>query len=335
MGELVPVQKSILTGEGIKEIILSRFLIGADCQCGLFRPGVNDTYKVKDGEDVFYFRVYTRNWRTREGIESELRLLEHLHAHEISVAVPVKDNEGEYIIEINTPEGLRYAVLFESAKGSGVTELDTQISEQYGRVVALIHNASDSLKKMDRFELDMKHLLDAPLKKIQPLLSHREADFKFIEELTKALKAKIFELDSKSKLDYGVCHGDFHYANIFSNEKGEISVFDFDCFGYGWRAYDISVFLWSCVPQENLDNESNDKRIRLWEAFLKGYSTNKLLNKNEVKAAFVFVVIRHIWLLGLHIEGTPIWGHSWIHDRYFDNAITFIKQWTEKYKILE
>ena len=139
---------------------------------------------------------------------------------------------------------------------------------------------------------------------------------------------------SQSKLDYGICHGDFHCGNIFSDENEEISVFDFDCFGYGWRPYDISVFLWSCVPNDNWEQDNLDKRSLLWKAFLEGYSSIKPLSEDEVKASYVFAAIRHIWLMGVHVNGVSAWGTSWIQDQYFDEAITFIKKWIAMHKIL-
>ncbi|MBC8756556.1 phosphotransferase [Kordia sp. YSTF-M3] len=335
MKEIFPTHKSTFTGEGLKKNILSEFNLSPDCECVLFKPGLNDTYKVLDNGTAYYLRVYPNKWRTKNDIESELKLINHLDKSNIQAAIPIKNMHDEYIMEINASEGVRYAVLFESAKGKSIPELNVSISRNYGKVVASIHEASDKMEKLERFELNMEYLLDTPLKSIQPFLKHREADFNFLQTTANALSAKISEIMSESKLDYGVCHGDFHYGNIFSGENDEISVFDFDCFGYGWRAYDISVFLWSCVPENNWEQDNLDKRALLWKAFLDGYLSLKPLSEAEIKAAYVFVAIRHIWLLGIHVNGVSAWGTSWIHDKYFDEAITFIKKWIALHKVLD
>lgn len=335
MKEIFPTHKSIFTVEAIKKKILSEFNLSFDCECIFFKPGLNDTYKVLDNENEYYLRVYTNQWRTKSDIESELELINHLHESSVEVAIPVKKNNGEYLIEINASEGIRYAVLFESAKGKNITELNASISRNYGKIAASIHEASDKMRKLERFELNMEYLLDIPLKQMQPFLRHREADFNFLKITTNALSSKISEILTRTKLDYGVCHGDFHFGNIFAGENDEVSVFDFDCFGYGYRAYDISVFLWSCVPNDNWDQDNVDKRSLLWKAFLDGYSNLKPLTEDEVKASYVFVAIRHIWLMGVHTNGVGAWGESWINDEYFDQAITFIKKWIDMYEVLD
>ncbi|WP_420574202.1 phosphotransferase enzyme family protein [Kordia sp.] len=335
MKEIFPTYKSTFTNEGIKKHILSQFNLNPACECMLFKPGLNDTYEVLDEGNTYYLRIYTNQWRTKNDITSELELINYLHKNNIEVAIPIRNKQDEYILEINAPEGIRYVVLFESAKGKSIKELDVSTSRNYGRVVASIHKTSDKMKKLERFELNMEHLLDIPLEQVQPFLKHREADFNYLKATATALRAKISDIQSQSALDYGICHGDFHYGNIFSDEHGKISVFDFDCFGYGWRAYDISVFLWSCVPNNNWEQEHLDKRLLLWKAFLEGYSSVKSLSEDEIKAANVFVVIRHIWLLGVHVDGISAWGKSWIHDQYFDEAITFVKKWIEMYKVLD
>lgn len=334
MKEIFPTHKSIFTSEGLKKNILSEFDLSSDCKCVLFKPGLNDTYKVLDKDKTYYLRVYTNKWRSKNDILSELELINHLNKHKIKVAIPVKNNSDEYLMEINAPEGIRYAVLFKSANGKSIVNLNASISRNYGKAVASIHKTSDNMEKLERFELNMEYLLDTPLKNIRPFLKHREADFNFLQTTANTLKAKISEIMSQSNLDYGICHGDFHYGNIFSDEHDEVSVFDFDCFGYGWRAYDISVFLWSCVPNNTLEQDDSDKRSMLWNAFLEGYSSIKFLSEGEIKAAYVFVAIRHIWLLGVHTNGVSAWGESWIHDKYFDEAITFIKKWIEMHDIL-
>ena len=43
-----------------------------------------------------------------------------------------------------------------------------------------------------------------------------------------------------------VQHGDLqgYHANV--GPDGMLTFFDFDCGGYGYRAYDLAVFVWCC-----------------------------------------------------------------------------------------
>jgi len=40
---------------------------------------------------------------------------------------------------------------------------------------------------------------------------------------------------------YGLCQGDLHTGNARFDMHGRLTLFDFDSFGYGWRAIDIGV----------------------------------------------------------------------------------------------
>ena len=334
MSKYFPVQKTILSCEAIKERIFSQYNIEKAHTCRFFNHGLNDTYKIENDQKTYYLRVYRKNWRSKDDVISEIKLLNHLSKNKkISVAVPIKNIDGEYMMEINAMEGTRYAVLFESAVGKS-KPLDNKRSYKYGRTAARIHAQADKLEALNRFHIDLEHLLVEPLKYIKPFLSKRTEDYKYLENTAKKLKKEIIKLLSKDKSAYGICHGDFHGGNIHFDKNDNLSVFDFDCFGYGWRAYDISVFLWSCASFRDWGKKNKSKRTRLWNLFLKGYTEERKLTPNELKAAYVFVPIRHIWLLGLHTQGCNDWGGVWITDEYFDQEIGFIKKWIENYKVL-
>jgi len=335
MKEVFPVYKSILSSESLKTYILSEYDLSLDCKCSFFKAGYNDTYKVKDLTNDFYLRIYTSNWRTKSDIEAEVKLINQLYKNDVSVAIPVKNKNNEYIMEINAPEGIRYSVLFESATGLGISEIDEIKSGTYGKFVASTHNVLDNIEVVGRYELNMEHLLEEPLKIIEPFLLHRKSDLDYLRKTTNALRSKIFEMDSSLKLNYGICHGDFHYGNVHFDMNGDITVFDFDCFGSGWRAYDLSVFLWSCVSQEKWEPKDLEKRMLLWEAFIENYASIRTISDNEVKASFVFVAIRHIWVLGLQASRAPQWGQAWINDASFDEGLKFLKRWLNTYKILD
>jgi Ser/Thr protein kinase RdoA (MazF antagonist) len=77
---------------------------------------------------------------------------------------------------------------------------------------------------------------------------------------------RINDLLPRKKPEYGNCHGDHHGYNVNIDKNGTMTVFDFDCYGYGWRAYDISVFLWN--RSFDWSRTATAKRTRRWNAFL-------------------------------------------------------------------
>jgi len=326
--EQFPVQFSVLSSRALEETILSEYSIKKPFKCKFFTPGLNDIYIVKTPEDTYYLRVSIYNWRTKEELEAEIELLNYLHNCGISIATPVSDNEGAYIQEINAPEGIRHAVLFTEAKGEKNDNPSQEQNYLLGCIVAQIHDYTDKINlSRNRFEIGLKHLVDDPLKIIKPYMSHRPNDFYYLEDTGHQLKIFVNETLSKCKPEYGICHGDMHHGNIHFENDGAITLFDFDCFGYGWRAYDIAVYLWH--QQLNRPaSEKDDPKQKQWEDFLEGYNSVRQLNSNELKAIKAFVAIRDIWLLGIHLGSLERnRGCDWLCDGYFDFHIGFIKKW--------
>ena len=91
----------------------------------------------------------------------------------------------------------------------------------------------------------------------------------------------------------------------------------------GWRAYDIAVFGWGA--------RSQDKEKTIWPAFLRGYREIRSLSDIDLQATAYFVAIRHLWIVGIHTANGYDWGFGWMHDRYFDRAIKFLRDWEAEY----
>lgn len=323
-----PVQFSVLSSKGLEEAILSKYSIKKPFKCQFFTQGLNDIYIIKTPEDTYYLRISLHNWRTKEELEAEIDLLIQLYESGISVAQPMQDNDDVYIHEIIAPEGIRYAVLFTEAKG-GKNDNPNQVQNNVlGNLVARIHTCTENITlDRKRFDIDLKHLVDEPLEIIKPHMLHQVSDFEYIHDVGQKLKVFINETLSKSKPEYGICHGDIHHGNIHFGNNGTITLFDFDCFGYGWRAYDIAVYLWH-QQLNQAPSENDDSKQKQWEDFLDGYNGVRQLKTNELKAVKAFVVIRDIWLLGIQLGSLERnRGCDWLSDGYFDFHIGFIKNW--------
>ena len=98
----------------------------------------------------------------------------------------------------------------------------------------------------------MSHIIN-----IRPFLTHRPEDLRFIEIFKEELLDVLLNIP-RDELDYGFCHGDFHGLNAHKNNKG-ITFFDFDCCGFGWRAYDIAVFRWG--PASRIKSQNVGMRL--------------------------------------------------------------------------
>jgi Ser/Thr protein kinase RdoA (MazF antagonist) len=124
---------------------------------------------------------------------------------------------------------------------------------------------------------------------------------------------------------YGFCHGDIQPSNINYIEERPI-IFDFDCMGNGWRAHDISVFVWNntLINEKYVESEA-------WKAFLDGYNSVRLLTENELLCINAFGALRALWVMGVHsnLRERNI-GCMGFNENYYNFFINNFKLWYNK-----
>ncbi|UVI29187.1 phosphotransferase enzyme family protein [Paenibacillus spongiae] len=318
------VNHSVISSDALVPVIHDLYDIGDIAEVRFLNNGLNDTYLVAASEIKYILRIYKVNWRSQSDIEWELELLHHLYVHGLPVSHAVMKKAGGNLVEIAAPEGQRFAALFTYAEGG---HSDTKESSSlYGEEVAKLHAAMNGYQcRHDRFVIDLDHLLKEPLQSIKPLLAHRPEDFEYLEALSKLLRSRIETVSEE--LERGMCHGDLHGWNVhFHNDS--LTHFDFDCGGFGWRAYDLAVFLWARVRGRGKDAFHNE----MWDAFLASYQQHKALSKHDLEAIPAFIAIREIWLMGLHTGNAQVWG-AWQNDHYFDTNLKFLREWCAEHAI--
>jgi Ser/Thr protein kinase RdoA (MazF antagonist) len=114
-------------------------------------------------------------------------------------------------------------------------------------------------------------------------------------------------------LELGFCHGDLqgYHANV-SND-GTLTFFDFDCGGYGFRAYDLAVFLWCCRLEDAVETR--------WVPFINAYHENRVINTVDVQAVPLFVCARYLWHIGVHTQNSYDWGLDFLNNEYFKDHL--------------
>ncbi|ESA35680.1 aminoglycoside phosphotransferase [Leptolyngbya sp. Heron Island J] len=283
--------------------------------CEFWHKGINDTYKVSSENESFILRVYRNNWRTRSAIEFELDALIHLHRANAAVATPIARKDGEFITPIMAPEGERYVIVTQFAPGSILTFEYPSDAILFGQAVAEIHHCSSGFtSRASRAPLDLNYLINIPLVNIQPYLSHRRSDWKFLCGLATQLSIIIKATDMDT-LDYGFCHGDLHGENAHVY-GGKVTHFDFDCCGLGWRIYDLATFKWVM--------QLLGKEEPLWSNFLDGYRSRRKITDLDLNLIEPFIAMRDIWFFGLNASNSLAQGQ--LNDCYFDLHLNFLKQ---------
>jgi Ser/Thr protein kinase RdoA (MazF antagonist) len=315
-----PVTYSIVSAKTLISDVLPDFGVGEIAACQFFTGGFNDTYRVKTMPGLtYYLRVYRTAWRSLPDILYELDVLNHLHRKGFSAIQPLPRHDGSLYFELDAPEGRRYAVLFTEAPGRLISydHEPEKVAFQYGQAVACLHNAVEDFNSPhQRFHIDLDLLIDNPLRNIAPFLAHRPGDWDYLQDFAATLRRRIIELPVEN-LEQGFCHGDLQseHANVAGD--GTLTFFDFDCGGYGYRAYDLAVFRW-CSRLEKQESV-------WWEPYLRGYRKTRPLNELDEQAIPLFVAARYIWHMGVHTQNANDWGCGWLHDGYFDQKLEYLR----------
>lgn len=315
---IFPVTHSIPSAEAFKAQLQHDYAIEPIDECRYWQIGLNDTYMVICPERRFVLRLYRAQRRTDAEIEYELDAIAHLHQMGILVATAILRKDGTRLAAINAPEGRRQYVLFTFAEGTTYSYGDDlQIAFDYGQAVARLHNGTDGfVSHHQRFALNLEFLLHKPLASIQPFLRHRPTDWAYLCRLAERIEKSVHNLIAEG-LNQGFCHGDTNGYNAhFTSARRQLTFFDFDFCGVGWRAYDLASFRWLALmnPQEDR-----------WNHFLRGYTQIRSLPEVELQAVPFFIGARQIWIDSLQIENGADWGFNNLTDSYFDRKLKYLQ----------
>lgn len=317
---------STLSPDVLSTELLPKFGIGNISECVFFSGGFNDTYRVKtvDG-GTFYLRAYRRPWRKLADILYELDVLNYLTKKDFPAARPVIFQNGEFFCEVLAPEGIRYLALFTEAPGQEVSyDIEPEkIAQRYGQAVAEMHNALNGFSSPhQRFQKNLAHFIDMPLKNVAPFLKHRPDAWDYFQGFAERVRRKIQNLPADA-LEQGFCHGDLQGYHAKVAEDETLTFYDFDCGGFGYRAYDLAVFLWCCRLEDAIAPR--------WEPFLKGYQERRNINDLDLQAVPLFVCCRYLWHMGVHTQNAPDWGIAGLNDKYFDTHLKRLHQADDDY----
>ena len=295
-----PVLDSILATGHLALFVRKKYNLGINTTCKVLRTGINHTYLISDNESKYVFRVYSYNWRSRTEILEELRFINLLRENVISVSYPFSDTSGNYIQEINAPEGVRYAVLFSFAHGSKVRNLTENICHDIGSLMSRLHDIAMT-QQLARIKYNTETLAKLPYQYAKKHFPESLEEMKYVKNAGEYITATFQRADS-SQLRHGVVHLDIWYDNMSIDEGSKITVFDFDFCGNGWLVLDISYFAMQLFHTE----PDKDKFKLKLDGFFKGYEVNHMISDQERKL--------------LPIAGLAVWiFYLGVQSRRFDN----------------
>ncbi|AFZ49110.1 putative homoserine kinase type II (protein kinase fold) [Dactylococcopsis salina PCC 8305] len=312
------VTYSTIAPKAVTTAISSYYDLGQVKNCQFWYHGLSDIYRIETDTGFYIFRVSHHHWRSRSEIQFELEFLSFLRENKIPVASPLPTRTGELCLEIAAPEGVRYGTVFEYAAGSvPIGDLDCTQSHQLGETLAKLHQISyDFSPVSERSMLTPELIIDRSNQIIAPFLEHRPWDLQTLFSIADQVKAELQNLP-QTKPFWTVCWGDPHSGNTHFTENNQLTLFDFDQCGYGWRAFDLGKFY-----QVSLQSGCTPK-VR--EAVLQGYSSISPLRQIEIDCLPSLTVAAFIWAWGIHLNRAICFEYSRLDDHYFTRRLEKLK----------
>ena len=314
-----PAIYSTLAPQALIEGVLTEYELGAINQCLFWHRGLSDVYLVETEFKSYILKVSHHHWRSQSDIKFELEFLNFLHQHSLPVACPLKTKSDQLWVTINAVEGDRYAALFPYAPGE-IPQGDLTIEQSIimGQTLGKLHQTSLRFDNAaSRQPLNPEYLLDESLSTITPYLGERDQDLAYLKETIAQIKQQLTCLEKTSPL-WSVCWGDPHSGNVHFTTNNQITLFDFDQCGYGWRAFDLAKFL-----QVSLRAGINRK---VKDAFFEGYQQIQTLTDAEAASLQALTQMAHFWVWAISIKASVI--HNWarIDDFYVNRYLNQLKR---------
>jgi len=286
-------------------------------QCRFFVSGLHDNYLIEDTGGKYILRVYRNDWRSPDDAQFELELLAFLHQHNAPVAGPVRTTAGNLAFTVQCPEGTRLAALFPFAAGRAPEgEITAAQCKLLGRAVADVHRISESFTTSHaRPILDVAELVDEPMALAEPYL---DADARaFLKALQSQLHGVLPGLDREPGV-YGICTGDINARNFHITDDNQITLFDFDQCGYGYRAFELGKFA-SAIHH-------HPSRRDLLDAFIDGYQQVRPLSDAERRAIPYFEMAAIIWVFGIAVKNAERIGYKLLEKVYWDRKLKILRE---------
>ncbi len=319
-----PVIASILSPKELGEFIIEQYQLKTDFQCSLFRTGVNHTYFLSNEDTKYVIRVYCHNWRTKIEIQEELELLMLLQKHNLSISTPIPNKNGSQILEIDTPEGLRFVVLFTFAEGEKMRFMTNETCAAIGSMMAKIHNVTVR-KRIDRVDYNSDVLIYKAYDKLNMFFSGDLDEMKYLKKISSQIEKRFAKTDF-SEDQKGIVHLDIWYDNLSVNKENEITIFDFDNCGNGPLVLDIGYF---CKQLFFIEADKNIYESKV-ESFLNAYKKEKNLSEKELSLIPEAAASIFIFYLGVQAQRFD-WSNIFLTENYLKMFVGRIKNWLNYY----
>jgi len=319
-----PVTNSTLSSAHLAEFVRKEYELKNEVICELLKTGISHTYLITSKTEKFVFRIYSLNWRTKNEILEEIRLVSLLKENNLPVSFPIPDSDGEYIKELNAPEGIRYGVLFSHAAGSKLLNYSTEIHYKVGRAMAQIHLVTETVE-LDRVTYSSEILLVRSFERLKSFMAPQNPEMIYMSGLKEILQNEILKIDF-AQVRYGAVHLDIWFDNMHFSEEQEVTIFDFDFCGNGPLALDIGYYVMQLFNLEKDEEEYNRKL----DSFFKGYESVTPISGEEKRILPFLSTAIYFFYLGVQCQRFDNWSNVFVNEIYLGRFIKMIiKRWAD------
>lgn len=302
--------------ETVLELLSHNYKLPTLTNCQFYTLGLHDNYLIEAEHTTYILRIYRRDWRSPEEIQFELNLLDHLKTRGAEVSAPLTTKTTQLSIQLNCPEGSRSAALFNYAEGIAPgRSLSIQQSHLLGNSVAKFHLIGDTFTThIQKQTLDTAYLLDKSIQVVKPFIDFEMQSY--LKRLCQKIKTQLPRLPDKTGI-LGICSGDINPGNFHIDENQNITLFDFDQCGYGYRAFEIGKFISSL-------HAFADKH-KLSQAFIEGYERIRPLTDQETLSIPCYEIMSHIWVMAIHVYNIDRIGYKHLDDNYWKRQLGILR----------
>lgn len=247
-------------------------------------------YEFTSNSKDFILRISHSIRRNENLIHAEVDWINYLADRGVGVSKAITSTNGKLVEAVDDLKGGQFlASAFIKAEGKSPWGLWTpEQYESYGEIIGKMHFHTKQYQPTQpgrkRPEWD-----DLIFDFVNSYLGEHEW---LVKEKYKQVLNQVNQIP-KNQQTYGLIHQDAHGGNLFIDDEGQITLFDFDDCCYSWFINDIAIVLFYIVMDAKNRNEFTKEFLR---HFFKGYLKHCSLDPEILKEIPNFLKLREIEL---------------------------------------
>jgi len=283
------VSHSVLHPDWVAEEAKRRYSLSGKVDGHLLYRGMNDVYLIQDQVSRYAMRVWRKGWRDVDIVRVELEFLDYLRQRNFPASTPLRTRDSALYFKVDSPEGVRAAALYSWAPGRKFGEaLDERTAERIGALLAEMHQLGLDYLGAQRAPTDDVVSFTVSVPPLLEFLHDRPDDASYYEKLAPLLVERLQRLAPET-VPFGLCHRDFHPANVHVDESGMITLLDFDGVGHDFLMQDVKNFTFG--------NLFFDFAPIYGEAFEHGYASVRAFQDTELEHSELFLLAKAFRLI--------------------------------------